>query len=207
VDIGFLLDRVIANHFFVAQFPGTTLTPKAFNFVSGAEQTLAWYSANDSGRATTNLTTSLIEPQGPVSATAASDLTRLGYQLFVNKNGSYTFNRDITAGLFISNNVRTDYINRMTTNILKDALDVARDESRGLLGTVNSFRAREGLKQRLEQEFSKWAHPEDGRLRKPATVKVSSTGVRSVIGSVVVELGLAVAGEILEIRVLASQEQ
>jgi hypothetical protein len=110
-------------------------------------------------------------------------------------------------GIFVNNTLRTDFINRFTSRIVKDALDVARNEGKKLLGTINSSRTREGLKQRLEQEYTKWANPEDGRLRRPATVQVLSSGVGSVIGQVNVILGLAVADEILEIRTVASLEQ
>ncbi len=207
VDIGYLLDIVPANSALIARFPGTLTTPAKFTYMAGLGQILGWYSTLPSNRATTKLATSIIGPVGVFSSKAASDLTRNRFQMFLDEDGVYTFNRDITMGIFINNNVRTDFINRFTTRIVKDALDIARNEGRKILGTVNSSRTREGLKQRLEQEYARWAHPEDGRLRRPASVQVLSSPVGSVIGQLNVILGLAVADEILEIRTVASLEQ
>jgi hypothetical protein len=207
VDVGYLLDVVVSSGAIVANFPGTSLNPITFRNVAGLGQIVGWYSTIPSNRATTKLVSNIIGSVGTISSKAASDLTRNRYQLFLNEDGAYTFNRDITMGIFVNNTLRTDFINRFTSRIVKDALDVARNEGKKLLGTINSSRTREGLKQRLEQEYTKWANPEDGRLRRPATVQVLSSGVGSVIGQVNVILGLAVADEILEIRTVASLEQ
>jgi hypothetical protein len=206
VDIGYLIDRVAANSIFVAGFPGTTISPKGFTFASGIGQIFGWYTNLPSNTATTRQTTLVVGSLGTLSSKAASDLTRNGYQMFINQDSSYVFNRDITSGLFINDTARTDFINRMTGNITKQALDVARDEGRKLIGTLDNARAREGLKQKLEQEYSRWANPEDGRLRRPAGVEVFSNGTASVVGRITIVLTLAIANEILEIRTVASLE-
>lgn len=207
VDMGYLLDRVAANSVFTPTFFGMGKTARTFSSVAGIGQILGWYNNLPNNVANTMQTTSAISEMGVLSSKAASDFTRKGYQLFTNRDSQYTFSRDITAGLFISNFVRTIYINRFTVSVLKGVLDVAGIEGRKLLGKLDGSLIKGGLQQRLEQEFARWAHPEDGRLQQPATVEVLSADAGGVLGKVITKIGLKIANEILEVNTVATVEQ
>lgn len=211
IDIGYYLDVIASNSQSVSA-SNSLLDPvnglsKPFNFVAGLGVTLGNYSLLPSSIANTRQLTTVVSALGFISSRGVSDLTRLRYQVFNEEDGNYLYGRDITGGHFVSDSVRTDFINRLTWRIVKDALDVARDTAKPLIGKGDSPIRREGLKQKLEQEYSKWSNPEDGRLRRPALVEVLSSNVGGVIGKLQIPLKLSVVNEILEIEAIATLEQ
>lgn len=210
VDLGVYIDCLAANS--VGAIGANTnlissLSSKSFTDASGAMQLIGWYTLVDSTRATTRLTTQVIDQLGFLGGRGVSNLTRNRFQVFFNNDGSYILARDITMGKYINSSLRTNFINRFTTRIVKEAIDIASQEGQKYLGRAETPEVRAAYKQTLEQEFARWAKPEDGRLRRPASVEVLSDGTDPVIGRMIVQLGLAVANEILEVQVQTVLEQ
>lgn len=206
-DIGKLLDVVAANSRYsgpsvVLLDPANGVNKSMIN--AGLGDYLGKYNLLPSSIAHTRQIVTTVEPLAFLSSRSISDLTRLRYVCYKEEDGAYLINRDITGGLYISDAVRTDFVNRLTYRIVKDAIDVARIEGKPLLGTVGNPVAIEGYKQSLEQEYARWANPEDGRLTRLPTVDVRSDIKGGIVGSILVLLGLPVAGEILEIEAVAT---
>jgi hypothetical protein len=210
VDMGRYLDVIAANSVFLG---GNTrnllnpLSPMSPIQLAGIGQVAGWYNTLPSSVATTRQSTGLLTELAYIGTNAVSRLTRKRYQVFSSRDGVYFFNRDITMGIFLSDTIRSEFLNRLTCRIVKDAIGVAAAEGRRVLGKTETVARREGLKQALEVEFAKWANPEDGRFRDLPKVAVYSSSTDNVVGKLTIALTLAVANEILEISQVISLEK
>lgn len=210
IDLGVYLDVIAANSVMPLGANTnliSTTTPKKFTFGAGVGQIIGWYTTIPSNVATTRMTTANIEPLGFLGARAISDFTRRRFQTFFVEDAQYRLARDITMGKFVSDSLRTNFINRFTTRVVKDANDLACTEGRKYLGKADTSEIRAALKQRIEQELQRWAGPGDGRLKRPASIEVLSVGSDAVIGKLLVQMKLAIVGEILEIAVQTTLER
>lgn len=208
VDLGVYIDVIAANSILPLGANTnliSTTKPKKFTFGSGAGQIVGWYCA--SSDSTTRKTTGNLSPLGFLGGRAVSEFTRNRFLTFFIEDAEYKLARGITMGKFVSDSLRTNFINRFTTRVVKDASDLACAEGRKYLGKPDSAEVRASIKQKLEQEFTRWARPEDARLKRPAVVDVLSVGTDAVIGKLLIQLRLAVAGEILDITTQTSLER
>lgn len=210
VDLGVFIDCVAANS--IMPLGSNTrlissVAPKKFTFGAGVGQIVGWYATTGSNVSTTRSATANLEALGFLGGRAVSDLTRRRFQVFFVEDALYRLARGITMGKFVTDVIRTNFINRFTTRVVKDALDLSSAEGRKYLGKPDSAEVRAAIKQRLEQEFTRWAKPEDGRLKRPAQVEVLSVGTDAVIGRLLIQLKLAIPGEILEVTTQATLER
>jgi hypothetical protein len=210
VDLGVYIDCVAANSVLNSTINTTKISStsvKNVTNVAGIGQIIGWYALVKTNRATTRLPTSVFSQLGSLGGRGVSELTRNRFQVFFTEDNVYRLARDITMGKFISNTIRTTFVNRFTTRIVKDAVDVASALGRSYLGAAETPEVRASIKQALEQEFLRWVAPEDGRLRAPAVVEVISDGSDSVIGKIIIKLRLKVPNEILEVAVQTTLER
>ena len=200
-DIGHHLDlRAASSKFPADSINSRSLSPssiKEFTFGAGLGQTVGWYSILASNVATTRKQVLTMTKLVDLGARARSDLVRQRYQVFFDDDGTYRNGRDITLAKFISDEVRSNRVNRFTNRVIKDMLDVAADRGKSSIGQTDTPFRRVGIKQSLEQEFSRWSNLEnDGRLQAPATIEVQS----EVAGELIISMAASIANEILKVN-------
>ena len=198
VDIGHYIDAVTTNSRVGGMNNSNKIRLGSFIQSAADAQIAGWYFKNSSSRANTNLVTTVFTQNGPLSPSQAARLTKKRYQSFIIRPQGYTMARDITMGLYVNDFIRTDFINRMTTRILGDAVDVVQIISQPFLGRPNTAVNRAAIKQRIETELQEWKRPEDSRLLS-FDVRINSDGTAEVLGKARIFLSLRIPGELIEI--------